>query len=140
MYHSPCIDGIYSLMNLVMVLKSKITYENWTVDKIIQRIEEYLAKILRGEQETYEAQTTNLPNVQKSDFFKSTISDQIVYIPIQFGIVKNEAYNLVVSKQGNYNYKDSIIVSIYFIKLRFYLIISVDVLMHCYNCLPCSNT
>ena len=45
MYHSPCFDGIYALMNLFLVLKTKITYDNWTVQDIMKKIEEQITDV-----------------------------------------------------------------------------------------------
>ena len=42
MYHYPCLDGIYSLMNMMMIIKTKVKFDNWTFDQIYQKIEDYI--------------------------------------------------------------------------------------------------
>lgn len=47
-YHHPCFDGIYSLMNLVMVLKTMFTLDSLSFDKFYDMIEVMLEKIKKN--------------------------------------------------------------------------------------------
>jgi hypothetical protein len=61
-------------MNLTLVLKTKIAYEGWTVPKIMERIDEHLGFVSKGEVDPYKGETVDYPTNQKKDFFSSQIS------------------------------------------------------------------
>lgn len=42
LYHCPCLDGTYTLMNLMLVIRTKVTLYNWTFDRLYERIVNYL--------------------------------------------------------------------------------------------------
>lgn len=45
MYHDPCMDGIFSLMSLMMPLITKIRKEGWTIQKYREFLIAYLEKL-----------------------------------------------------------------------------------------------
>ena len=38
LYHWPCLDGIYSLMNLALVLKTKLSLDNWSFERLYETL------------------------------------------------------------------------------------------------------
>lgn len=44
-YHCPCLDGTFTLMNLMMILRTKVSLDHWTFNHLYKHIETYLLNV-----------------------------------------------------------------------------------------------